>query len=124
MTREESFALLVAAFAAGLSALGWYLNRRISAWINVLQRLSKVEEKVSLVDVAGTHGNREAINQIRRDVELHEQEAARLAADLSGKIASTQLTIAQLAERLNGHVWQTRRREAERELGGGPSGTT
>lgn len=115
MTREQVFGFLLAAFAFGLSTLGWYLNRRISAWINVLQRVAKLEEKASLLDVGGTHGNREAITQLRRDIELHETESARLGSDIAGKIAATQLSIAQLAERLNSHVWQTRRQELDAE---------
>lgn len=101
-------ASFVAILAAGLSALGWYVNRRVAAWSSVLQRLSAAEAKLDLVDVSGTHGNRTAIEHLRREVDALEAAERRDVAELAGRISSNSLSMAQLSERLNSHVWQNR----------------
>lgn len=125
MSREEAVGLIVASFvailAAGLSMLGWYVNRRVAAWASVLQRLAAVEAKANLVDVAGTHGNRVAIDQLRRDIEALEDLHRKDLIDVDRRIASSTLSMAQLAERVNAYAW---RGQPGRQSGDRSSGPT
>lgn len=112
MTRGELAATIIGSFtvllASGLTLLGWYVNRRVAAWTEVQRRLSKVETKADMVDVRGTTGNTVAIDQLRRDIEALEGLHRRDVADLDQRIASSQLSQAQLAERLNAFTWGRR----------------
>jgi hypothetical protein len=123
VTRGEAVGLVVSSFAvllaASLSALGWWLNRRTAAHIDLLTRVAKLEEKASLMDVGGTHGNRVAIDQLRRELDALESLHRRDVAEIGERISSNGLSIGQLAERLNGWVWREGRpAERRRESGG------
>lgn len=124
MTRGEAVAVMVASMAvllaAGLSALGWYINRRVAAWTSVLSRLSSVEGKVSLIDASGTHRNTEGLALIRRDLERLEQLHRRDLVDVDRRIASATLSQAQLAERLNAYTWGRRAGDPHEGQSGGP----
>lgn len=97
--------VFIAVLAAGLSALGWYVNRRVAAWASVLQRIAAVEAKNSLIDVGGTHGNRTAIEQLRRDVEALEDLHRRDLVGVDSRVGQLGLSMAQLAERVNAYAW-------------------
>lgn len=128
MTREQAVAFMVGAFitilAAGLSALGWYINRRVAAWTSVQARLAAIESKLDLVDVSGTHGNRTAIDQLRRDLEGLEDLHRRDLADVAAKHGTMALGVAQLAERLNSYTWGRRAQSELEAPSRPPSGRT
>lgn len=112
VTRGEAAALVIGCMTvilgAGLTGLGWYVNRRVAAWTSVLARLTAVEAKMALVDAAGTHRNREALTQMRRDFEALEDLHRRDLTEVDRRLASAALSQAQLAERLNSYTWGRR----------------
>lgn len=127
MTRGEAVGLIVASFVAtlsfGLTALGWFITRRVAAWTTTLTRLSAVEGKLSVLDVAGTQGNKHAIDELRRDIDNLEALHRRDLIDVDRRIVSQSLTMAQLAERLNSYTWG-RRSDRHRDEDRPPSGNT
>lgn len=119
MSRGEAVGLIVACFVAilgaGLSTLGWYVNRRVAAWFALSSRLAAVEAsqagleaKIGLVDVGGTVGNRAQIDQLRKDVDTLEALHRHDVADIGQRMATAALGQAQLAERLNSYTWGRR----------------
>lgn len=97
--------ILAAVLAAISTAVGFVASRRIRQRDEGLRRLAVVEGKLELLDIGGSRGNRAQIEQLRKDLDGVEQLIRSQGADVDRRLGSLGLSMAQLAERLNGAIW-------------------
>jgi hypothetical protein len=100
-----ALAILAAVLGLFQALLVLRFTRRFDRDADERRRLAQLEGKVAILDVAGTQGTQAALAVLRRDIEALETLHRADLATVDGRIGSLSLSMAQLAERLNGFEW-------------------
>lgn len=116
---DAGLAVALSCFTAllglGQSLLLIRMTRRHDSEADERRRLATLEGKLQILDVAGTQGTQAALAVLKRDLDalesLHRADLQRV----DERIGLLGVSIAQLAERLNGFEWLAGARSRQRQ---------